>query len=67
MPRRHTSTNHTPLPSWSGVASCQAKRKFPNKLAAERAAELKNLEDSTLNLAVYQCDYCRKWHLTRGS
>lgn len=65
MPRRTHKIHHTPLKFTSGVAVCGAKRRFANKLEAERAAELKNFEDVTLDITVYQCDYCKKWHLTR--
>ena len=49
------------------MSVCHSKRRYLNKLEAERAAELKNLEDSTLTIDVYQCDVCKKWHLTRQS
>lgn len=65
MPRKHTQTTHTPFSWQNGVVICKAKRRFPSKLAAERAAELKNLEDTSLALTIYHCDQCKKWHLTR--
>ncbi len=66
MPRRHKPTAHTPFLPQNGATVCRAKQKFPSDIAARRAAELKNLENSALTLSTYRCDYCQKWHLTRN-
>lgn len=66
MPRRRTSIKRTSaIHIGTQMSVCHAKRRYLNKLEAERAAELKNLEDTSLDLTVYQCDVCKKWHLTR--
>lgn len=68
MPRRKPHKQAPYAPSLgSQMSVCHSKRRYLNKLEAERAAELKNLEDSTLTIDVYQCDVCKKWHLTRQS
>lgn len=68
MPRRRISIKRTSV-TFIGtqMSVCHSKRRYLNKLEAERAAELKNLEDTSLDLTVYQCTVCKKWHLTRQS
>lgn len=60
MPRRHKSTRHTPY----APTGC-AKKRYPSKAAAIRAAELQELMHPHLDLSVYQCPSCASWHLTR--
>lgn len=63
MPRRNKTPK--PTPAVFQVSVCRSKKRFSNQLDAIRAAELKNLEDTTLELTTYQCDTCKGWHLTR--
>ncbi len=65
MPRKHTVPKHIPYqPLADAVLVCKQKKRYANKLDAERAAELGMLQDTALNLSVYKCDTCQKWHLT---
>lgn len=64
MPRRHVNQKHTPL-TRGAVSSCDQKNRYRNENDAKKAAELSELRDTSLELAVYQCPYCRFWHLTR--
>lgn len=65
MPRKHIAPKHKPYqPSADTVLICKRKKRYVNKLDAERAAELGMLQDTALNLSVYKCDTCQKWHLT---
>jgi hypothetical protein len=64
MPRRHTNKKHAPLPS-GAVSTCDQKKRYRNQDDAQKAAELSELRDLSLELTVYQCPYCRFWHLTR--
>jgi hypothetical protein len=47
------------------VYPCGNKRRFLNEYDATEAAEYQMLVKPTLQLSVYQCDLCHKWHLTR--
>ena len=44
--------------------SCANKRRYANKLAAERQAYLNMLNQPDLELSAYNCDNCKGWHLT---
>lgn len=45
-------------------ASCANKRRYANRLAAERQAYLNMLNQPDLELSAYNCDNCKGWHLT---
>ena len=65
MPRRTPITKHQRYQSDLTKNTCQQKMRYSNELSARRAADLKNLEQTDLNLSVYQCNVCGGWHLTR--
>lgn len=58
MPRRHSIQKHTP---YQHKAPCARKRAF--KTEAEALQAIEN-SIATLELKVYQCPYCNKWHLS---
>lgn len=64
MPRRNKSIKYLPIAFPNG---CDLKRKFSSKYLAGETAEYQMLINPTLQLFVYQCDLCHKWHLTRRS
>ncbi|AHB42408.1 hypothetical protein RAAC3_TM7C00001G0562 [Candidatus Saccharibacteria bacterium RAAC3_TM7_1] len=64
MPRRHTPPKVSRYRPSSGVATCESKRRFPTEKQAEQAAEVQMLTDMQLELKVYHCLHCHKWHLT---
>jgi hypothetical protein len=47
--------------------SCDEKRKHRSERDALDAASLQMLMHPELDLSVYKCDQCGKWHLTRGA
>lgn len=61
MPRRNKQVAHTPF---RYDTARHTKRQFLNKQEAEKAAELQMLAQPGLELSVYSCDICGKWHLT---
>lgn len=68
VPRKHPSSKHIPYqPPADAVLVCKQKKRYANKLEAERAAELGMLEHHDVELSVYQCQQCHKWHLTSSS
>ena len=62
MPRRNNQVKHIRLIQ---TDNCQSKKQYPNEKSATAAAELKMLMDMSLELSVYKCERCCKWHLTR--
>jgi len=62
MPRRNNQIKHIRL---IRSDNCQSKKQYPNEKMATDAADLKMLMDMSLELSVYQCNKCGKWHLTR--
>ena len=64
MPRRNQTNKHQPFVLHK---SCNTKRCYPNRIEAQKIAELQMLENISLELSVYKCDECRFWHLTRNS
>jgi hypothetical protein len=62
MPRRTKSTPHQPFRFGS---SCEQKRRFGTERQAKEAAEYQMLIKPDLELAVYKCELCGGWHLTR--
>jgi len=63
MPRRNQQNLHKKI---TFINNCQPKRKFNNEKEAIKAAEYQMLIDINLDLSVYKCDICNKWHLTRS-
>jgi len=61
MPRRNKSIKHVQSP----IVSCSPKRQFDKEKIAKEAAEYQMLIKPSLELSVYQCNICNKWHLTR--
>lgn len=61
MPRRNKSAKHTRLRVVDHEAN---KTRYPSRQAAEKAAELRMLENMSLELGVYQGDD-GGWYLTR--
>lgn len=64
MPRRNRPIKHIHTKLVIND-NCNPKRKFGSEREALRAAEYQMLINPNLDLAVYQCDVCFKWHLTR--
>ena len=64
MPRRNKQIKHSKLMQTN---NCRPKRKHLNKRDAENTAEYQMLINPNLELTVYKCDVCLKWHLTRKS
>lgn len=62
MPRRNKPIQHNRLVITN---NCQPKKQFINEKDALKAAEYQMLVTPNLELSVYQCDTCGKWHLTR--
>jgi len=62
MPRHNHTSKHRPF---SFTNHCAHKRKYPDEKQAQNAAELQMLFKPGLELSVYQCELCTKWHLTR--
>lgn len=61
MPRRNKTQKHTPF---TPRIFCETKRAYPSEQAAIKAAELQMLSAALVELTVYRCDQCNKWHLT---
>ncbi len=61
MPRRNKPIHHTPFRL---NERGHLKRAFHSEKEALHAAELQMLAQPRLELAVYKCDICGKWHLT---
>ena len=62
MPRKNQTRPHTPF---QFTGSCQNKKRFKNEAEALRAADDQMLTNAPLELAVYKCEMCGGWHLTR--
>ena len=63
MPRRNNRQSKAAKRIYSPT-SCTNKRRYANKLAAERQAYINMLSQPDLELSVYSCDSCKGWHLT---
>lgn len=48
------------------TSGCNGKRRFANEREALAAADYQMLLKPDLELAVYQCQFCGGWHLTRS-
>lgn len=62
MPRRNHQKPHVPF---KPGRSCADKRPYASEKEALDGASLQMLAHPSLELSVYQCDVCGKWHLTR--
>ncbi|MEI6054229.1 MAG: hypothetical protein WCQ49_02560 [Candidatus Saccharibacteria bacterium] len=62
MPRVNKQIRHNRI---TFVNNCQPKRKYSSEKEAIKAADYQMLLDINLELSVYKCDTCNKWHLTR--
>lgn len=62
MPRTNRQIPHQKQNFMTG---CQDKRKFKTEKEALAAADYQMLIKPRLELAVYKCDFCGAWHLTR--
>lgn len=65
MPRRNNPINNTQHRTTDVRPSCFNKNKYNSKKHAEEAAEAQMRTSLTLELAVYKCNDCTGWHLTR--
>ncbi len=66
MPRRPRPSSRPLGATWGTLRdTCSGKKPYAAEHDAQRAAELAMLRDMSLELSVYRCDLCRKWHLTR--
>ena len=61
MPRRHSAAKHTPFML---SAPCARKKSYPTENEAKKATEEGSLRDPQIELAVYKCPYCSKWHIS---
>ncbi|MDO5343911.1 MAG: hypothetical protein Q4F02_03310 [Candidatus Saccharibacteria bacterium] len=59
-PQRRTPPDIAPTPH----LVCRQKRRFATEAMARRQADTQELVSPGVNITVYQCDYCHKWHLT---
>lgn len=64
MPRKNPKTTPRHIP-FTHYINCKAKKAYPNETEAKKAAEIQMLLDMNLELSVYKCGLCNKWHLTR--
>lgn len=62
MPRRNKTATHKPFKM---AGSCQSKRQYINEREAQKAADYQMLINPNLELSIYKCDICQKWHLTK--
>jgi hypothetical protein len=62
MPRRNRQINHVKTTTGD---SCHLKRQYLTERQAKETAEHQMLINSSLELSVYLCNICHKWHLTR--
>ncbi len=64
MPRRNKSVKNQQFVFFE---TCRTKRRYNNEKEAQKIAEIQMLENMSLELAVYKCNECKFWHLTRTS
>lgn len=65
MPRKNSQTKH--LRFTRTVINCNEKRKYPTEKMAQSAADYQMLINYQLELSVYKCEFCKKWHLTKNT
>ena len=63
MPRKNRPIKYTR--SSVTINNCDSKRRYNSEREAINTAEYQMLINQNLELAVYKCDMCFKWHLTR--
>jgi putative ubiquitin-RnfH superfamily antitoxin RatB of RatAB toxin-antitoxin module len=63
LPRKNRIVKHKPF--LTDNFDCNKKR-YQNKIEAQKAAEFQMLENMTISLSIYKCDLCSHWHLTRS-
>lgn len=63
MPRRNKISKRV---RYQQNNSCQTKRQYLTEQQAKKSAEYQMLINYELNLSVYKCEYCCKWHLTKN-
>jgi hypothetical protein len=62
MPRKNNTPQHQ---KFQLISSCSQKRAFATEKLAQAVADHQMLVKPTLELSVYLCPLCHKWHLTR--
>lgn len=62
MPRRNNTPPHHPLRL---RLDCSEKRRYATEREARETADYQMLLNLDLELAVYKCELCGGWHLTR--
>lgn len=62
MPRKNNTPQHQ---KFQLNLSCAQKRRFATEKLAQAAAAHQMLVKPELELSVYACPVCHKWHLTR--
>ena len=60
MPRKNNQVKHIRFE----YKTCDHKRKYSTESEAKKTAEYQMLINPYLELEIYQCDLCLKWHLT---
>ncbi len=64
MPRHNKQIKHIKA---IFINNCQTKRQYSTERQAREVADYQMLINNDLELSVYKCDSCNKWHLTRRS
>lgn len=62
MPRKNRQIKHIPFKI---VNNCDRKCRYKDEKKALEAADYQMLVNQGLEIAVYKCDLCLMWHLTR--
>lgn len=63
MPRRNNQIKYIPPVK----PACDHKKQYNTEEEAIRTARHQMIINHSLHLAVYRCDLCQKWHLTRNN
>ena len=62
MPRKTFKNNYV-RNEFKTLDTCKNKKAFNSKQSATKKVELLNLENSSQEFDIYECDFCRKWHI----
>jgi len=62
MPRKTFKTNYV-RKEFKTLNNCKNKRSFSSKQVASEKIELLNLRNTNQQFDIYECDFCRKWHI----